>query len=217
MKAIFIRHGQSTGNAGIPCHNLLSIELTELGWQQASAVAGAWTEAPPLDRHVAVSSHPANGRSDHPAVSRRAGGGVADRGVHLSPSCALERHAERRSSATYRALLERGRSGLLRQRRCGEFQHAATPRRGSLGAACRFTISRPDLCFQPRAVHSGRVRCCYRVRIGRQRQDAWFLAQGRAASDQERRAGAVWLVGRAMAASWFMNSHQYVFRRLFNF
>ena len=31
MRAVFIRHGQSTGNAGIPCHDLSAIELTELG------------------------------------------------------------------------------------------------------------------------------------------------------------------------------------------
>ena len=29
MKAIFIRHGQSTGNAGIPCDDLALLELTE--------------------------------------------------------------------------------------------------------------------------------------------------------------------------------------------
>jgi broad specificity phosphatase PhoE len=48
MKVVFVRHGQSTGNAGIPCHDLSSIELTELGWQQASAVALAWAEAPAM-------------------------------------------------------------------------------------------------------------------------------------------------------------------------
>ena len=48
MRAIFIRHGQSTGNAGIPCHDLALIELTELGWQQAREVAAEWSEAPDL-------------------------------------------------------------------------------------------------------------------------------------------------------------------------
>ena len=48
MQAIFIRHGQSTGNAGIPCHDLALIELTELGWQQAREVAVSWTETPDL-------------------------------------------------------------------------------------------------------------------------------------------------------------------------
>ena len=48
MRVVFIRHGQSTGNAGVPCHDLASIELTELGWRQAREVARAWTEAPTL-------------------------------------------------------------------------------------------------------------------------------------------------------------------------
>ena len=48
VRAIFIRHGQSTGNAGIPCHDLASLELTELGWEQARSVAAEWEEAPTL-------------------------------------------------------------------------------------------------------------------------------------------------------------------------
>lgn len=48
MRAIFIRHGQSTGNAGMPCHDLATIELTEKGWAQARRVATDWTEAPSL-------------------------------------------------------------------------------------------------------------------------------------------------------------------------
>jgi broad specificity phosphatase PhoE len=48
MRAIFIRHGQSTGNAGMPCHDLATIELTEKGWSQARRVAADWTETPSL-------------------------------------------------------------------------------------------------------------------------------------------------------------------------
>lgn len=48
MKAIFIRHGQSTGNAGMSCHDLATIELTEKGWNQARRVADEWTETPSL-------------------------------------------------------------------------------------------------------------------------------------------------------------------------
>lgn len=48
MRAVFIRHGQSTGNAGIPCHDLALIELTELGRHQAREVAASWTERPNL-------------------------------------------------------------------------------------------------------------------------------------------------------------------------
>lgn len=48
MRAIFVRHGQSTGNAGIPCHDLALLELTDLGWQQATEVAASWTGTPDL-------------------------------------------------------------------------------------------------------------------------------------------------------------------------
>jgi broad specificity phosphatase PhoE len=46
MRAFFIRHGESTGNAGMPCHDLAAIELTERGHEQARAVAASWTQAP---------------------------------------------------------------------------------------------------------------------------------------------------------------------------
>src|SRR3546814_8437298 len=42
MRAIFIRHGESTGNAGVPCHDLATIALTERGHEQARAVAASW-------------------------------------------------------------------------------------------------------------------------------------------------------------------------------
>jgi broad specificity phosphatase PhoE len=48
MRAVFIRHGQSTGNAGIPCNDLALLTLTDLGWQQAREIAQAWTERPTL-------------------------------------------------------------------------------------------------------------------------------------------------------------------------
>src|SRR3546814_18471767 len=46
MRAIFIRHGENTGNAGVPCHDLATIALTERGHEQARAVAASWTQAP---------------------------------------------------------------------------------------------------------------------------------------------------------------------------
>jgi len=48
MRVVFIRHGQSTGNAGVPSPDLATIALTDVGWQQARAVAAGWTEAPTL-------------------------------------------------------------------------------------------------------------------------------------------------------------------------
>jgi broad specificity phosphatase PhoE len=47
-RVFFIRHGQSTGNAGVPSPDLALIALTDLGWQQARAVAANWTERPTL-------------------------------------------------------------------------------------------------------------------------------------------------------------------------
>src|SRR3546814_19272476 len=48
MRAIFIRHGQSTGNAGVLCDDLGAIELTQLGQEQVREVAASWTKAPAL-------------------------------------------------------------------------------------------------------------------------------------------------------------------------
>jgi len=48
MRAYFIRHGQSTGDVGIPCEDLSLMELTEKGWQQAREVATNWTQTPDL-------------------------------------------------------------------------------------------------------------------------------------------------------------------------
>jgi len=59
MRAIFIRHGESTGNAGVPCHDLATIELTERGHEQARAIAVSWTEAPAL---IVTSPIPAPGK-----------------------------------------------------------------------------------------------------------------------------------------------------------
>jgi NAD(P)-dependent dehydrogenase (short-subunit alcohol dehydrogenase family)/broad specificity phosphatase PhoE len=48
MRAIFIRHGQSTGNVGIPANDLSLLELTDLGWRESREVAASWTEIPSL-------------------------------------------------------------------------------------------------------------------------------------------------------------------------
>lgn len=48
MRGIFIRHGESTGNIGLPSPDLTRIELTELGHDQARGVAAGWAEAPTL-------------------------------------------------------------------------------------------------------------------------------------------------------------------------
>ena len=67
MRAIFIRHGQSTVNAGFPCHDLAGLELTELGWEQARSVAAEWKEAPTL---IVTSPYIRTQQTAGPTISR---------------------------------------------------------------------------------------------------------------------------------------------------
>ena len=67
MRAIFIRHGQSTGNAGVPCHDLGAIELTELGQEQAREVAASWIEAPAL---IVTSPYTRTQQTAAPTIAR---------------------------------------------------------------------------------------------------------------------------------------------------
>ena len=67
MRAIFIRHGQSTGNAGVPCHDLGAIELTELGQEQAREVAASWIEAPAL---IVTSPYTRTRQTAAPTIAR---------------------------------------------------------------------------------------------------------------------------------------------------
>ena len=67
MRAIFIRHGESTGNAGIPCHDLATIELTERGQEQAHHVAASWTEAPAL---IVTSPYTRTRQTAAPTIAR---------------------------------------------------------------------------------------------------------------------------------------------------
>jgi broad specificity phosphatase PhoE len=48
MKVIFVRHGESTGNAGVPSFDLSKLELTQAGHDQAAAVAASWKDRPDL-------------------------------------------------------------------------------------------------------------------------------------------------------------------------
>jgi hypothetical protein len=130
MRAIFIHHGQSTGNAGVPCDDLATIALTELSHAQAREVAQGWTATPSLIVTSPYLRTPADGRTDDRQIPRRAGGGVADRGVHLSATDALERHRRRRTDALSRTLLGGGRPGLLRRGRGGKLRRPVTPSRG---------------------------------------------------------------------------------------
>src|ERR1700721_563148 len=48
MRAVFIRHGQSTGNVGTPCHHLSLIGLTVKGGEQARGIGANWIATPNL-------------------------------------------------------------------------------------------------------------------------------------------------------------------------
>ena len=67
MRAIFIRHGESTGNAGVPCHDLAAIELTERGHEQARQVAASWTQAPAL---IVTSPYTRTRQTAAPTIAR---------------------------------------------------------------------------------------------------------------------------------------------------
>lgn len=67
MRAIFIRHGESTGNAGMPCRDLATIELTERGQEQARAVAASWTQAPAL---IVTSPYTRTRQTAAPTIAR---------------------------------------------------------------------------------------------------------------------------------------------------
>src|SRR3546814_15287344 len=67
MRAIFIRHGENTGNAGVPCHDLATIALTERGHEQARAVAASWPQAPAL---IVTSPYTRTRQTAAPTIAR---------------------------------------------------------------------------------------------------------------------------------------------------
>ena len=67
MRAIFIRHGESTGNAGMPSDDLATITLTERGHEQARQVAARWAEAPAL---IVTSPYTRTQQTAAPTIAR---------------------------------------------------------------------------------------------------------------------------------------------------
>jgi broad specificity phosphatase PhoE len=67
MRAVFIRHGHSTANAGVPSDDLALIELTELGRRQAADIAAAWTECPSL---IVTSPYVRTRQTAEPTIKR---------------------------------------------------------------------------------------------------------------------------------------------------
>ena len=67
MKVIFVRHGESTGNAGVPSFDLSKLELTPLGHEQAAGVAAGWQSAPTL---IALSPYLRTHLTAQPTIDR---------------------------------------------------------------------------------------------------------------------------------------------------
>ena len=67
MRVIFIRHGESTGNAGVPCFDLSKLELTTVGHEQAARTAATWGEAPTL---IALSPYLRTHLTARPTIDR---------------------------------------------------------------------------------------------------------------------------------------------------
>ena len=67
MKAIFIRHGQSTGNIGLPSPDHTLIALTDLGRRQAEEVAAGWARTPDL---IVVSPYLRTQQTAAPTIAR---------------------------------------------------------------------------------------------------------------------------------------------------
>ncbi|RZL62866.1 MAG: histidine phosphatase family protein [Variovorax sp.] len=67
MKVIFVRHGESTGNAGVPSFDLSKLELTATGHAQAEQVAAHWDGPPSL---VAMSPYLRTHLTAQPTIAR---------------------------------------------------------------------------------------------------------------------------------------------------
>lgn len=67
MKIVFVRHGESTGNAGMPSNDLARIALTEVGRLQAAAIASAWEQEPTL---IATSPYLRTQQTAAPTIAR---------------------------------------------------------------------------------------------------------------------------------------------------
>lgn len=67
MKVIFIRHGESTGNAGIPSFDLSKLELTTLGQAQSESTALGWKQRPTL---IAMSPYRRTHLTAQPTIDR---------------------------------------------------------------------------------------------------------------------------------------------------
>ena len=67
MKVVFVRHGESTGNAGVPSFDLSKLELTDTGRAQAERTAASWQHTPTL---IAMSPYLRTHLTAEPTIQR---------------------------------------------------------------------------------------------------------------------------------------------------
>jgi broad specificity phosphatase PhoE len=67
VRALFIRHGQSTANVGIFTPNFSQVPLTQVGQYQAETLAASWTTPPDL---IAVSPYLRAQQTAAPTIAR---------------------------------------------------------------------------------------------------------------------------------------------------
>jgi broad specificity phosphatase PhoE len=67
VKVVFVRHGESTGNAGVPSFDLSKLQLTALGQAQAERTAADWKQRPTL---IALSPYLRTHLTAQPTIQR---------------------------------------------------------------------------------------------------------------------------------------------------
>ena len=133
------------GNAGMPCHDLATIELTEKGWNQARRVATDWTEGPSMivtSPFLRTSKRPPQRSSVSQTCRLR---WPIEEFTYL-PALPLERHANGRSS-TASGTVWGGATRLIVMARGQRVRCTATPRRGCIGRLAALPSTGPIYVF----------------------------------------------------------------------
>jgi len=197
MRALFVRHGESTGNAGSPCHDLAKLELTEKGREQARQIADEWTEAPAL---IVVSPYLRAQQTAQPTRDRFSAvpynSGPSRNSHTWNP--AGERNRQKRTAPSHRGLLNTA-TDLLRRTRRGEFRLPARSCGNCLGQVAQFARpGRHGGPLQSRTVYAGRQNVRALPRSFEPGQDAQLLARLWTASFSERRAVQYGVAGKRL-------------------
>jgi broad specificity phosphatase PhoE len=164
MQVTFIRHGQSTGNIGIPCDDLSLLELTERGWQQAREIANSWVDAPSL---IVTSPYRRTHQTAQPTIERFPNVPVevwpVQEFIYLKPSCwngttiaerkprigaywraADPEFRDGEGAESFGTLLRRGESALRRLGAMSANSHVLVFSHGQFIQAVRMIVLYPD-------------------------------------------------------------------------